>query len=565
MAKKVMATLLALTMVLGLLAGCAGDTAGNNAGDNVNSAGNTDNTGNAGGDSGTAAGPVTFHYALSEEPNWMDPTLGSGEATSTIFNALFEGLVTADAEGNIIPAGAESWTISDDGLVYTFKLRQDAKWSDGQPVTANDYVYALQRVLDPETASMYSWFVQMFIKNSTAYSEGTVGPEELGIKAVDDYTLEYTLEHPATFFMQALLITIWLPVRQDAVESDPDRWAFNPDTCISNGPFRLKEFVTGSHMTLVKNEHYWGTDEVQIDEVKYTFMKGSTAALAAFRAGDLDGFSKVPTSDLIDLLTTDDRLHVFDRLSFNFLRLNVETKGLDDARVRRAINLGIDRQAYMDGLGSGLTNAVALGAVPEGMMLDGKDFREVSGTNGLSAEANLEEARALLEEAGYPGGEGLPVYRIHCASGSKESAEVLQEMLKVNLGIESEVYPVDDKLNWEMITRKEYDISFGGWGGDYTHPMTFLNLFTSTAFDNCTGWSNPEYDQLIADATIETDEAKQLEMLVRAEQILMEESPIIPLSIPTTTMMMQDFITGWYFSPFGVLYIRDAKIARPAE
>ena len=187
-----------------------------------------------------------------------------------------------------------------------------------------------------------------------------------------------------------------------------------------------------------------------------------------------------------------------------------------------------------------------------------------AGDHGLSTSAQIEEAQKLLAEAGYPNGEGLPVFRLHCTTDSRTSAEALQEMLKTNLGIQTEILPVDSKLNWPMITEGQYDISYGGWGGDYTHPMTFLNLFTSTAFDNCTGWSNPEFDQLIADAAVETDEAKQLEMLVKAESILMEESPIVPLMFPTTTLMMQDYVTDWYLSAFNVLYIRNAKVARPA-
>lgn len=559
--KKFLSLLLALTLVLGLFAGCGNS---NNGEDNTQNNG-SNNAGNTADDAGAAnAGDVTFHYMIGAEPPGLDPSISQGDVQQSIYQALFEGLVTMDTEGNIAPAAATEWSVSDDGLVYTFKLREDAVWSDGQPVTANDFVYAWQRVLDPNTASTYSWFVEMFLKNATAFAQGEVGAEELGVKAVNDYTLEVTLASPATYFIQALLLGCWLPVRQDAVEANPDQWVYNADTCISNGPFCLEEYQIGSHISLVKNDKYWGADEVSIDKVKFTFMSGSTTALAAFRAGDADGFSGVPTEDLVDIITTDNRLYTFDRLSFSFLRLNTATEGLDNPLVRRAINLGIDRQAYMDGLGQGLTNTPALGTVPSGMMLDGKDFREVAGDHGLSTSAQIEEAQALLAEAGYPNGEGLPTYRLHCTTDARESAEVLQQMLETNLGIKTEILPVDSKLNWPMITEGDYDISYGGWGGDYTHPNTFLNLFTSTAYDNCTGWSNAEFDQLIADAAVETDEAKQLEMLVKAEDILMEESPIVPLMFPTTTLMMQDYVTDWYLSAFNVLYIRNAKVDRPA-
>lgn len=559
--RKFLSLLLALTLTLGLLAGCGGP---DNAPDKAesNAPGGTQPVTNV--PDATPTGEVTFHYMIGAEPPGLDPSINQGDVQQSIYQALFEGLVTLDTEGNIVPAAAEAWSVSDDGLVYTFALRKDAVWSDGKPVTAHDFVYAWQRVLNPDTASMYSWFVEMFIKNATAFANGEVGSEELGVQAAGDYTLEVTLANPATYFIQALLLGCWLPVRQDAVEANPDQWVYNADTCISNGPFCLEEYKVGSHISMVKNQAYWDANEVSIDKVKYTFLTGSTTALAAFRAGDVDGFSNVPAADLVDIITTDNRLHTFDRLSFSFLRLNTTTKGLDDPRVRLAINMGIDRQAYLDGLGTSLTNAPALGTVPGGMILDGKDFREAAGDHGLRADAQVEEARKLLEQAGYPDGEGLPVYRLHCTTDARTSAEVLQQMLETNLGIKTEILPVDSKLNWPMIVDGEYDISYGGWGGDYTHPMTFLNLFTSTAFDNCTGWSNDEFDQLIVDAAVETDEAKQLDMLVRAESILMEESPIVPLMFPTTTLMMQDYITDWYLSAFNVLYIRDTKVDRPA-
>ena len=559
-AKKLLSLALALVMVFALVA-CGGTNNGNNAANNGNTTNNqTEDTGSEG---ETLAAEQVFGFFLNNEPGTLDPWVNNNGEASQIIAALHEPMLRRDSEGNWAPGLMTDYQANEDHTVHTLTLREGAKWSDGTDVTVEDVVYSIQRALDPELGSAiaYRYFP---ILNAEAFYMGEATAEELGVKAVNDYTLEVTLASPATYFIQALLLGCWLPVRQDAVEANPDQWVYNADTCISNGPFCLEEYQIGSHISLVKNDKYWGADEVSIDKVKFTFMSGSTTALAAFRAGDVDGFSGVPTEDLVDIITTDNRLYTFDRLSFSFLRLNTATEGLDNPLVRRAINLGIDRQAYMDGLGQGLTNTPALGTVPSGMMLDGKDFREVAGDHGLSTSAQIEEAQALLAEAGYPNGEGLPTYRLHCTTDARESAEVLQQMLETNLGIKTEILPVDSKLNWPMITEGDYDISYGGWGGDYTHPNTFLNLFTSTAYDNCTGWSNAEFDQLIADAAVETDEAKQLEMLVKAEDILMEESPIVPLMFPTTTLMMQDYVTDWYLSAFNVLYIRNAKVDRPA-
>jgi oligopeptide transport system substrate-binding protein len=278
-------------------------------------------------------------------------------------------------------------------------------------------------------------------------------------------------------------------------------------------------------------------------------------------AGDVDGIAGVPSTELVTILTTDDRLFAYDQLRFRFLRLNTKSPGLDNAVVRRAINLAFDRKGFLSGLGS-ITAQPVLGSVPNGLILDGKNFRDVAGDNGLAPTANLDEAKKLLADAGYPDGAGLPVYRLHCADNAVKDAEILQQMLLTNLGIQTEIKPVDTKLNFPMMVEGKYDIAFGGWGGDYTHPMTFLELFTSTAYDNATGWVNPEYDDLIAKARVATTEAEALDLMVQAEQILMQESPIVPISVPSGAIMMQKHVTNWFISASDTLYLNKASISK---
>ena len=203
-----------------------------------------------------------------------------------------------------------------------------------------------------------------------------------------------------------------------------------------------------------------------------------------------------------------------------------------------------------------------MGNVPGGLYLDGKEFRQVSGDNGLSSTAQIEAAQKLLADAGYPNGEGLPVYRLHCADTMVKNAEIVQQMLLTNLGIQTEILPVDTKLNFPMMVEGKYDIAFGGWGGDYNHPMTFFDLFTSYAYDNATGWVNTDYDSLVEQARVATDEAVQLDLLVQAEHILMDESPIVPLYVPSGAMMVQDYVTNWFITPSDTLYISRAEITR---
>jgi oligopeptide transport system substrate-binding protein len=323
----------------------------------------------------------------------------------------------------------------------------------------------------------------------------------------------------------------------------------------------LTEYKIGSYITAVKNPNYWDADNVKIQNLKFSFITDANTAYSAFMAGDVDGIAGVPTTELVNLLTTDDRLHSYNQLRFSFLRLNVRSKGLEDVRVRRAINLAFDRQGYLDGLGN-ITAQPILGTVPNGLILAGKDFREVSGDNGLAPTAKLDEAKKLLADAGYPDGKGLPVYRLHCADNMVKNAEIVQQMLLTNLGIKTEIKPVDTKLNFPMMVQGKYDIAFGGWGGDYTHPMTFLELFTSTATDNATGWGNKDFDALVDQARSATDDAAALDLMVKAEHLLMQESPIVPISVPSGAIMMSKKVTNWFISASDTLYINKAVITQ---
>lgn len=544
MKKNVFLTIIAIIVMLAMLAGCANPAV-------------QDNTAVS---EPVAAKQQAFHYVFSDEPPAIDPGISVGNVQSTIYAALYEGLVGLDKEGKIVPAAAESWTVSEDGKIYTFKLRDGLKWSDGKPLTAKDFEYSWIRVLKPETASAYSWFVEMFLAGSSEFVKGEAGAEAVGVKALDSNTLVVTLKNPASYFTQALLAGCFLPVRQDTVEADPEKWSLNANTSIGNGPFKLTEYKIGSYLQVEKNPNYWDSANVKLDSIKFSFIKDNNTALAAFESGEVDGIDSVPNAELVKLITTDDRVKVFDALAFRFLRLNTTQKGLDNAKVRKAISLAIDRQAFLEGKGD-ITSSPATGCVPAGVIIDGQEFRKVSGDNGLTSKAQIEAAKALLAEAGYPDAKGLPTYSIHCADTAVKDAEILQEMLSSNIGIKTEIKPVDPKLNFPMMVEGKYDVAFGSWGGDYNHPMTFLELFTSTAYDNCTRWSNDEYDALIESARKEKDDKKVLELLTKAENIVIEQdAPIVPMSFPSRASMMQNHVKDWYKSVSETLYLKSAYI-----
>ncbi len=560
--KKLLALLLAVLMIVAL-AGCSGNT--------TPSASATPTPAQSQTPAATptptpatptpAAEPKIFTYGFLDEPPGIDPGVSQGVTQSTIYYALFEGLVGIDPDGNIVPAAAESWDVSADGMEYTFHLRDGLKWSDGQPLTAKDFEYSWLRVLNPDTASTYSWFVEMFIENGGAYASGEVKADEVGVKATDDKTLVVKLNMPAAYFLQALIQGCWLPVRQDIVEADPEKWCFNEKTFVSNGPFKFTEYKIGSYITAEKNDNYWDASNIALDGVKFNFIAEANTAYAAFEAGDLDGIAGVPAAELVNIMAKDNRLYVYDMLAFSFLRLNTTTTGLDNPKVRRAISLAFDRRGYLDGLGT-IMATPALGSVPGGLILDGKDFRSVAGNHALEERAQVDLAKEMLAEAGYPNGEGLPTFRLHCAQSSVKNAEIVQQMLLTNLGIKTEIKPVDAKLNFPMMVNGEYDIAFGGWGGDYDHPMTFLELFTGAAYDNCTRWANDEYDKLINDARMEADEAKALDLMVRAETILMQEAPIATVSFPTGAIMVQDYVADWFVTTSGMFYVKNIDITK---
>lgn len=507
--------------------------------------------------------PQEFTYVFNDEPPGFDPTFHSGTVASSILDLIFEGLVTLDENNNAVPAVAEDWSISDDGLVYTFNLRDDAVWSDGERVTASDFAYAWTKIMDKETASPISYLLLPYIKNGKKYFEGEVTKEELGIKVINEKTLELTLERPTSYIMQLLGQSAYLPVRQDKVESDPQSWFVNSDTCIGNGPYKMDEYKIGESMSFVINDKYWNNAMSKLSKITFNFILDKSTALAAFEAGEVDGIHSVPGGEASKLFASDDRLKVTGALVVYFLHVNNTVEPLNNVDVRTALSLALDRQAIHDATGA-FTKVPAPGTVPYGIQVNGKEFRDVAGNHGISNDAEIETAKELLAKAGYPDGEGFPEIEFTCQNNPDtiKSAEIYQQMWKKNLNINVKIVPTDSKVYWPTIVAKDYQIAFGGWGGDYVHPMTFLEFLTSDSSQNCTGWINTNYDNYVADAQKELDAEKALALMIKAEGELIGDMAIIPTSFKSHVSMMQDYVKGWRISNTSQLCLREAYIEK---
>lgn len=537
--RRLLLLLTALSLITMLVAGC----------------------GNAGQGKDTTQGELKFiRHNHGEEPESIDPALNTTVNGGTIVIACFEGLTSLNEKDEPVPGVAESWDVSPDKTKYTFHLRKDAKWSDGKPVTAGDFAYAWRRALDPGTAAEYCYQL-FYIKNAPEFNEGKAKAEDLGIKVVDDYTLEVELSAPTPYFLNLTAFPTLFPVRRDIIEQYGDQWALKPETYIGNGPFKMTEWQSKDHMKLVKNENYWDKDRVKIDGIIETFIAESSTMLAGYEAGELDVIDDVPLNEIDNLKKTGE-FHMFKQLGTYYYCFNVTKPPFDNPKVRKAFALAIDREDITSKVRKSGIPATAF--VPPGVpdTAAGKDFREAGGAF-FPAKAQPEEARRLLAEAGYPGGKGLPGVTLIYNNSEEHQiiAEAILEMWKKNLGIEN-VQVQNQEWAVFINTRQngDFQIARHGWLGDYNDAMTFLDLFTTGNGNNDAHWSNKQYDELIKQARLATDEGKRMEILHQAEKMIMEDAIMIPILHYTENCMIKPYVKGLVKSMLGFTYFDRAEI-----
>ena len=502
-------------------------------------------------------------FVLSDEPDGIDPTVTNNSFAMYVLCNCFEGLVTYDPSGSIVPGCAESWDISEDGTVYTFHLREGLKWSDGTPLTANDFVYSIQRVLTPSTTAQYYSMMADYIKGAKEFYEGTATAEELGAKALDDNTLEITLLQPTSFFIDLVSMWCYFPVQKATIDANGDRWTASADTYVCNGPFKMEQINLGEGYVLVKNENYWDADNVTLEKLTFRFILDSATALTAYESGDVDGIRSIPSADYARLVASNAGVNVVPNYGTVYYNINCSKAPYDDPLVRKALNLAIDRKTIIE-------NVVQIDATPAfsylapGYGVNGKDITEGRGTFGLSETADVEAAQAALAEAGYPNGEGFPTLQLSYYSNDtvKKVVEAMAEMFKTNLNINVEISSNDWAIFYESVQAGDYEVAAMGWSADYLNPMSFLPLFKTGDSTNTAFYSNSKYDDLVNQVMMETDAAAAAELTLKADEVVSEDYACIPLYYKSNNYLMKDYISGVYMVSSSNMYFKNAKVVK---
>ncbi|WP_018085953.1 peptide ABC transporter substrate-binding protein [Desulfurispora thermophila] len=494
----------------------------------------------------SAAKEQVIRYNVGAEPKTLDPAKATGLPEGTIMMQLFEGLTRYDAKQEIKPGIAESWEISKDGLTYTFKLR-DAKWSNGDPVTAKDFVYSWLRALDPKTASEYAYQL-FYIKGAEEYNSGKGKKEDVALKALDDKTLQVTLKAPAPQFLGLTAFQTLYPVHQKTVEGNPN-WFADPAKYVSNGPFKMVSWDHNQKIVVEKNPNYWDAGNVKLSKLEIYLIDSIDTAYNMFKTGQLDFQDDVPVQELAALKGSKE-LKIVPDASVYFYRFNVTRKPFNDVRVRKALAMAIDRKTLVEQV-TQAGQKPAFAFVPFGFKdADGKDFRENAGD---FFKEDVEQARKLLAEAGYPDGKGFPKVTImyNTNENHQKIAQAIQQMWKKNLNIEVGLQNVEWQVKLDRETKLDYDIARAGWSPDYMDPMSFIDMFVTGGGNNQTGWSNPEYDKLVRQANSSGDQKVRMEAMHKAEKLLMDEMPVMPIYFYTNPNLIKENIKGVIIPPFG--------------
>ncbi|MBY0124350.1 peptide ABC transporter substrate-binding protein [Bacillus sp. S/N-304-OC-R1] len=526
----------------------------------------------------TSAGKKVLRANNHSEPGALHPGLALGSHDSWILDHVFEGLATKDSDGTIIPGMAETWETSEDGLTWTFHLKDSVNWSNGEPVTAQDFEYAWKFAMDPNSAATYAYQFY-YIEGAEEFNnigadvlakyneelekaeeEGKTPPEKpvipedqlgpardkVGVKALDDKTLEVKLTSPTAYFIDLMTFFSYYPINKKLAESNPD-WYKEPSNYVSNGAFKLTEWKHKESITLSKNDKYYAADKVKLDEVLLYIIEDQNTAWQMYETGEIDLLDDLP-AEVTGMMVAGNRadFHNAAELATYYYNLNAKVKPFNNPKVRKALSMAIDRKTITEHVTQG-GQLPAYGVVPPGMPDVSGDFRE---NGGALFEENVEEAKKLLAEGLAE--EGLTEFPevtllYNNSVTHKGIAEAVQEMWRKNLGIEKLLLEnVEFQVKLDREKSGDYQISRAGWIGDYVDPMTYMDLWLTGGANNDANYSNPEYDKLVNKAKASMDQAERMELMHKAEQMLMNEMPIIPVYYYSRPHVYKENVTGIY-------------------
>ena len=494
------------------------------------------------------------------EPHTLDPHLATGHNEHRIMTSLFEGLTNLNQTTlDVEPGMAESWEVSEDGLTYTFHLRNDARWSNGDLVTAHDFVYGWKRHLTPLLASQYSYMLWI-VKNAEAYNKEQITDfTEVGVRALDDFTLEVELEHPAPYFLSSQIHFAWWPVHRPTIEAhggigDRNSKWIEAGNMVSNGPYKLVKWEPNAILRVEPNPYYYDAELIDLEAVEFFPIEDLSTEEREFRAGRLHVTNSFPmTMTNWYRENRPEVLNIDPAVGTYFYRFNVERAPFDDVRVRRAFAMAIDKAS--------IVQHVAYGVVGETKALT------PAGLAGYTPEAGIpydpDAAKALLAEAGYPNGQGLPTVEIlfNTSEDHRRIAEAIQQMWGNTLGARVETSNQDWKVYLSNMERLNYHVCRSAWFADFLDPINFLEMFVTGGGNNRTGWSNAEYDDLIARARRAVTMSERFALYQQAEALLLEEAPIAPIYAYTHRHLIDPRVTGMAPNLQGYLNYRYISLA----
>lgn len=534
--------------------------------------GSTATSGSAAGSTAGGVNTAGFTVQYGSNPETLDPALNSAIDGANTIITIFEPLLLINENNEVIGGQAESWEASEDGLTWTFTMRDGLKWSDGTDLNAKDFEYSFKRMVDPNTAAPYAETCLGMIDGfeeaagfPDADGNPTVdpNPEALNVKASEDgKTLTIVLSYPCSYFDKMAAFATMSPVQQATVEANGDSWCTSADTFVSNGPYMITDWTPSERIVLTKNPNYvggWDSSKIVSDTITLLLLEDSSASFAAYNSGEAQLIKDVPTDEIPSLTKAEDGgdFYVDTILGTYYVSLNLQRDAFKDAKVRKALSLAIDRDYVANTIMQG-TYSAADSIVGPGIVDESGYFHDNGNAPYISAdyEANLAEAKKLLEEAGYPNGEGYPTieYSTNDAGYHVPLAEYLQQAWG-DLGITLTI----NKMEWSSFTPArragEYDVARNGWVMDYNDPSNMLDLFCSGNGNNDGKYSNPDFDAAI-DASRVADSAEHFAQLHKAEDILMEDMGCLPIAYYNDYWLQSPTLKGTWHSPYGYWYLQ---------